>query len=220
VRQVDSYGGGQLETRRWRAILLVGPTGSGKTPLGRLLDLRGLKGQRCIHFDFGNAMRTCVDEPVCQLTKDEVRIVRESLMAGTLLEDRHFIIAKKLLLGFIGERKADGNTLVVLNGLPRHIGQAIAVEQFIDMQLLVRLDCPPDVALQRIQMNTGGDRCGRTDDTLDRVRERVDLFRQRTEPLLDHYRGLGLPVIDVAVGVRTTARDTYRQIEDRYLPRT
>jgi adenylate kinase len=220
LRQVNSCGGGQLETKQWRAILLIGPTGSGKTPLGRLLDLRGFREQRCIHFDFGNTMRSCLDEPVSQLTKDEIHIVRESLVAGTLLEDEHFIIAEKLLLSFIEQRKADEDTLVVLNGLPRHIGQAIAMEQFIDMQLLVRLDCPPDVALHRIQMNAGGDRCGRNDDTLARVRERVDLFRQRTEPLLGHYRGGGLPVISVAVGVATTAQDMYRQIENQYLPRT
>ena len=191
--------------KRWRAILLIGPTGSGKTPLGQLLDLRGLKGKRCIHFDFGNAMRTCIDESVKQLTQDEIRVVRESLMTGTLLEDKHFIIAEKLLLGFVGERKADGDTLVVLNGLPRHIGQAIAMEQFVDMQLLVKLECPPEVVLDRIQMNTGGDRCGRTDDTWDEVRRRVDLFEDRTEPLLNHYRGLMVPIVNVDVRVETTA---------------
>ncbi|MFA5316494.1 MAG: nucleoside monophosphate kinase [Dehalococcoidales bacterium] len=202
--------------KREKAILLIGPTGSGKTPLGQLLELRGLKGGRCIHFDFGNTLRTCIDDSNSQLTQDEIHVIKESLMAGTVLEDKHFVIAKKLLLNFIKERKADGDILIVLNGLPRHIGQAIAMEQFIDIRLLVKLECPPAVVLDRIQMNTGGDRSGRADDTLDKIKQRVELFKQRTEPLLDYYCGFKLPIIYVDVRLETTAQDMYRQIETRY----
>jgi adenylate kinase family enzyme len=47
------------------AILLLGPTGSGKTPLGQVLERRGLWGHRCSHFDFGDNLREIVarDEP-------------------------------------------------------------------------------------------------------------------------------------------------------------
>ena len=39
------------------ALLLIGPTGSGKTPLGELLERSGLWGRPCRHFDFGERMR-------------------------------------------------------------------------------------------------------------------------------------------------------------------
>jgi adenylate kinase family enzyme len=94
----------------------------------------------------------------------------------------------------------------------------MAMEELIDMQLLVKLECPPEVVLDRIQMNTGGDRCGRTDDTWHEVKKRVDLFEHRTKPLLAHYRGLMVPIMNVDVGVETTARDMYRQIENQYPP--
>ncbi|MCX7427258.1 MAG: hypothetical protein NTW96_16720 [Planctomycetia bacterium] len=42
------------------AMLLLGPTGSGKTPLGDLLERRGLGGRRCVHFDFGAHLRRIV----------------------------------------------------------------------------------------------------------------------------------------------------------------
>ena len=42
------------------ALLLIGPTGSGKTPLGDLLDREGLWHRRCCHFDFGERMRRIV----------------------------------------------------------------------------------------------------------------------------------------------------------------
>ena len=41
----------------FKAVLLVGPTGCGKSPLGQLLERLGLKGMRCLHFDFGKRLR-------------------------------------------------------------------------------------------------------------------------------------------------------------------
>jgi adenylate kinase family enzyme len=199
--------------KRFKAILLIGPTGAGKTPLGQLLEKRGLKGKRCIHFDFGNALRKCVADPDSRLTRDEIRIVGKSLATGALLEDKDFIIAEKLLLDFIRERRAGGNSFVVLNGLPRHAGQARAIERFIDMRLLVKLDCPLGVVLARIQMDTGGDRSGRTDDALDEVEQRVKLFKKRTEPLIDYYRGMRVPLLSIDIKAKSTAQEMYRQIE-------
>jgi hypothetical protein len=40
-----------------KAILPLGPTGSGKTPLGDYLEERGLFGRRCVHFDFGEKFK-------------------------------------------------------------------------------------------------------------------------------------------------------------------
>ncbi|MEE8450650.1 MAG: hypothetical protein V3R99_02015 [Thermoguttaceae bacterium] len=48
------------DNNRNRAALLLGPTGAGKTPLGRLIEQRGLWGVRCLHFDFGDNLREVV----------------------------------------------------------------------------------------------------------------------------------------------------------------
>ena len=40
-----------------QAVVLLGPTGSGKTPLGEWLEAKGLGGRRCHHFDFGTRLR-------------------------------------------------------------------------------------------------------------------------------------------------------------------
>ena len=45
---------------RPRALLLLGPTGSSKTPLGQLIEQRGLWQTRCLHFDFGANLRQIV----------------------------------------------------------------------------------------------------------------------------------------------------------------
>ena len=42
------------------AVLLLGPTGAGKSPLGDWLEARGLWGRPCHHFDFGANLRAIV----------------------------------------------------------------------------------------------------------------------------------------------------------------
>jgi len=237
------------------AILLIGPTGSGKSPLGDLLAERSLppspldaargfggpgRGRACAHFDFGRELRRVVSSqwgghsclpdrtPPLDLTPDELDFVRRALDEGVLLENEHFHVAWKVLTAFIARRiGADkGNShrpptaqpqtpntdhrtppLVVLNGLPRHIGQAIDVDCIVDVRLVIHLCCTPEVVLERIRTNAGGDRAGRADDDLDSVRRRLADFDQRTKPLIDHYAALGANVIELDVGTGTTPTD-------------
>ncbi len=51
---------GEAATPRNAAILLLGPTGTGKTPLGNVLAVRGWRGLPCLHFDFGANLRELV----------------------------------------------------------------------------------------------------------------------------------------------------------------
>jgi adenylate kinase family enzyme len=201
---------------RWKSVLLVGPTGSGKTPLGHHIEKEGLMGNLCLHFDFGEALRTSVNQLAGQLKSGELDIVGKSLRNGTLLENEHFPIAKKLLLSYLAMQNVTENTLIVLNGLPRHVGQAMAMEVLINMKALVSLECEPVIVWERIRIDSGGDRVGRNDDTLDEVKQRFDVFRKRTTPLLNYYHGLGVPVLSLYVGPKTTAQDMYMQLLDKW----
>jgi adenylate kinase len=198
---------------RWKAVLLVGPTGCGKTPLGDLLESEGIWGSRCLHFDFGRELRVSLGKRSGRLTHYERGLVGELLEAGALLEDEHFAIAGKLLAGFIAERNADAAAVVVLNGLPRHVGQAGAMEAVVEIRALVSLECAPEVVWERVRTNSGGDRSERTDDTLEEVTRRIEVFRQRTLPLLEYYGARGVPVLHLEVGVKTTALEMRRILE-------
>jgi len=202
---------------RYPAILLVGPTGAGKTPLGELLEAAGLWGKRCLHFDFGSELRAAASQPAGPLTPRERALVQRLLDSGALLEDEHFPIARKLLVSFLAERKAGRDTLVVLNGLPRHAGQARDIESVIEMRALVSLECTPQTVWERIRTNAGGDRAQRADDTLAEVKQRLAVFRERTAPLLAYYRSRGVPVLRVNVGVTTTAEQIRRELETQTL---
>jgi len=188
-----------------RAILLVGPTGSGKTPLGECFERRGWRGHCCAHFDFGAQLR-CVASgesvPDCLSIADRV-FVGEVLQSGALLEDEQFQIAEKILRFFAAQREVGKDGYLLLNGLPRHVGQAADVDRVAGVELVIHLQCTPEMVRHRIRIDAGGDRAGRVDDDDRLVARKLEIFRKRSAPLLDHYCRLGVPVEEVEVTEKT-----------------
>ncbi len=194
-----------LRAPRQPALLVVGPTGSGKTPLGALLDERGLNGTRCAHFDFGANLREAVRKgPGGLFGSDDIAFLSDVLRTGALLENEHFAIAERVLKSFLAERAVDEKTLVVLNGLPRHAGQAEALDGMIDVRAVVRLECSAEDVPARIRSNIGGDRGDRLDDDPTAVRKKLELYHARTAPLIDWYRLRGSRIETVNVTATTT----------------
>ena len=190
------------------ALLLLGPTGSGKTPLGDHLEAHGLRGRRCAHFDFGAQLRN-VAERGAHPTLDAaaVGVIAAVLVTGRLLTDDEFPIAEALLRAFLVERGVGEHDRVVLNGLPRHAGQAEAVERIVHVETVLALQCSPEVVRERIRRNTGGDRSEREDDSLDAIAAKLKLYSERTRPLLDHYAATRARIFTVDVGPDTQPSD-------------
>jgi adenylate kinase len=192
------------------AILLLGPTGSGKTPLGQLLEREGLWGRRCFHFDFGENLRAAAGKRLrthSGLTLAEFATVVESLETGRLLTDREFPIAAKILKAFSVRKCADRGDLLILNGLPRHVGQAKRIDRLVDIIAVVYLVCGARTALCRIRLNVGGDRKGRSDDSPAQVRAKLGVFAKQTAPLLDHYGRKGVRILPVNIKLTAKAED-------------
>ncbi|MBM4090935.1 MAG: hypothetical protein FJ276_16160 [Planctomycetes bacterium] len=206
-----------MSHKRYAAMVLLGPTGSGKTPLGHVLAARGLLNSRCVHFDFGENLRDIVarGEPDDGISRDDLDFLRRVLDTGALLEDRDSPIALRILQSFLARRRVEAATTLVLNGLPRHVGQAIALAQLLDMHTAVLLSCPLDVVLKRIANNAGGDREQRADDDRALIERKLELFRQRTAPLVDHFRDTGARVIRLEVTADMTANDMWMSLSDR-----
>jgi adenylate kinase len=189
------------------AILLLGPTGSGKTPLGRLLAERGLQGRRCLHFDFGAELRRAASDGAPGLDAKALAVLRAVLACGRLLTDAEFPIAEALLRECVAAHGAGEDAWLILNGLPRHAGQAEAMERLVRVRTVAVLECAPDVVRERIRRNSGGDRMGRADDTPAAVEARLRLFTERTEPLCAFYAARGARVIRIPVQVMTRAQE-------------
>jgi len=188
-------------TARRAALLMIGPTGSGKTPLGAYWERHGLWGLPCRHFDFGAQLRRVARHGGGRagLTDGETARVREVLATGALLEPEDTPLALRVLEAYLRRHALPATGWLVLNGFPRHVGQAEALAPHADVRRLVVLDCPAAVVAARIRRNSGGDRVGRTDDQPAAIAARIALFTRRTLPLLDHYRALGVRIDTVKV---------------------
>jgi len=197
------------ETGPWPSLLLVGPTGSGKTPLGGELERRGLGGRPCVHFDFGASLRRIAAAPdgMAGLAAEELAAVRASLATGALFEERDTAMILKVLRAFAEERRLAPGSLLVLNGLPRHPGQAEALSDVIAVERVVYLQAGAAVIRDRLRIDPGGDRTGRVDDSIEAVERRLADFREMTLPLLDHYRRQGVPVTVLPVTAAMTAAE-------------
>ncbi len=202
---------------RYPALLLLGPTGAGKTPLGDLLQARGLGSRRCLHFDFGANLRRLVerDRPDRLIRREDLDFLKRVLQTGALLEDEQFSLAERVLRAFLAENGAGEQAVVVLNGLPRHVGQAEAVGRILDVQAVVSLECSAETVFRRIERNAGGDRSGRTDDDLDSVRRKLRTFTERTASLVDHYRKRGTRVLTIEVAETTTPEEMLELVGSR-----
>lgn len=192
-------------------VLLVGPTGSGKTPLGESLSARGFDQWRFHHFDFGHRLRMVVSgsHGSCLFDDAERRLIEEILGSGRLLTNEEFFIADRLLRSFLSKLGDEPHRtdVIVLNGLPRNVFQALRVAEIVAIRLVVSLDCDEEVVFQRIRSDAGGDRNGRNDDAENLVRKRYAVYARETKPLLDFYESLGIPIFDLPVTASSTAAE-------------
>lgn len=198
-----------------KAVLLVGPTSSGKTPLGDLLEKEGLAGFGCAHFDFGARFRAAAasPQPPAPLAAEDVGMIRESMRTGALLTDDQFHIAHKILKSFLDSCSAE---MIVLNGMPRHAGQARGIEDIARVVCVIELACDGGTVTERIKRDTGGDRAERNDDLPELVARKLEIFEAQTRPLLGWYKENGVPVLTVDVSVVSTSADMKRQIDERF----
>ena len=183
----------------YRAVLLLGPTGAGKTPLGEIIQRRGLWGSECLHFDFGAHLREIVsrNRPDNRISRRDIEFLKQVLSSGALLEDEDFSLARRILQSFIARRGADCQTRIVLNGLPRHVGQARSIDKMMHVEVVVHLRCSSETVFRRIRSNLAGDRTDRVDDDLDAIRQKLAIFNHRTASLLEHYSKRRIVVVEV-----------------------
>ncbi len=138
--------------------------------------------------------------------------------------ERGELVPDEVTVGMVRERlsRADASKGAILDGFPRTIGQAEALEELLaemDHQLAVvpNIQVPDDVLLARLagrwtcrkcgamyhhlfsppQEEGVCDRCGgelyqRPDDTPETQKHRIEVYKEQTAPLIDYYREKGL----------------------------
>jgi adenylate kinase len=187
------------------AVLLLGPTGVGKSPLGDRLARSGFLGRKAYHLDFGLALRNALSETASSTySSDDLLFIRGVLENGLLLENEQFPLARKIIARALDRFGFGPDDLLILNGIPRHAGQARDIAAIATIHALVVLDCSADAVYCRLRENIGGDRDVRQDDGVELVQKKLDLFLERTRPLIEHFERARCKVYRLDVGERTT----------------
>jgi adenylate kinase len=158
-------------------ILLLGPQGSGKgTQAKRISEEYGIP-----HVSTGDMLRDAIAEG----TKLGRR-VKPILERGDLVPD-------DVMVELIRERlsREDAASGFVLDGFPRTIAQAEALDAMLremgrELTIVFELQLSDEACLDRLLRRAQVE--GRTDDTPEAIRNRLDRYHQETEPVIEHYR--------------------------------
>lgn len=161
-------------------IILLGPQGSGKGTQAKLLATElGVP-----HVSTGDMFRAAIADQ----TPLGVR-VKAVLDAGELVPD-------DLTIALVQERLSgpDAVSGFILDGFPRNRAQAEALDQWLDgigrpVDAVLCFELSNDVATER--MLARADAEGRADDTPEAIARRLEIYRDQTAPLQEHYRKRG-----------------------------
>ena len=179
-------------------ILLLGPPGAGKgTQATKLCEQYDLD-----HVSTGDALRANKD------METEYGTPRSFMEAGELVPDE---VVNEVLAAALEE--ADG---YVLDGYPRNLDQVDFLDEATDLDAVVFFDVAEAELVERLTGRRvceecgenyhvdfappeedgvcdacGGDLYQREDDQEDVVRERLEVYEENTEPVIEHYRKTG-----------------------------
>lgn len=161
-------------------ILLLGPQGAGKGTQGKLISAEyGIP-----HVATGDMLRAAMAAGT-----ELGRQVKPIYDSGRLVPD-------DLMIALIRERlgEEDAREGFVLDGFPRTMAQAEALEEMLreigrDLDVVFEFQLPDQVGRERMLKRAAEE--GRTDDTPEAIDERLRLYHEETEPLIEYYRSRG-----------------------------
>jgi adenylate kinase len=159
-------------------LLLLGPQGSGKGTQAKLIS----RTYGIPQVATGDMIRE-----IKELDTELGRRVREIYDRGDLVDDA-------TIVELIESRLDRGDTIpgFVLDGFPRNTAQAEALDALLSrlgrgLDVVFELQVADrDVLLDRLAKRAADE--GRTDDTPEAIRKRLEIYDRETAPLVEYYR--------------------------------
>jgi adenylate kinase len=161
----------------------MGPPGSGKGTQGDKL----AEELSLTHIAVGDLLRSEVEAAT-----DLGRAVAAPMERGELISDD---LIAELIGPYVLAAASNGG--YILDGFPRTLTQAVAARQVandlnVDADVVVWLEVPPTELIRRLVGRSQEER--RSDDAIEIVKRRLQVYEDATRPLLDYYHGRGLLV--------------------------
>ncbi len=176
-------------------VLVVGPQGAGKgTQSRRIAEEYGVE-----HITTGGALRANKQRDISHLGL-EYDTPGAYMEAGELVPDE--------VVDAIVEAALDRVDGFVLDGYPRNMDQAAALDEMTDLDVVLVLDVSRETSVERLTGRRVDPETGenyhvefdlpedeavrerlvqREDDTREAVETRLDVFEEETAPVIDHY---------------------------------
>jgi len=157
-------------------IVLFGPPGSGKGTQSEKL----IEKYKLVHISTGDLLRAEL------AAKTELGLKAKSIMdKGELVPDDIVIgmIKKKL------EEHKDGPGFI-FDGFPRTVAQARALRTALTdyderVTYMITLNVPKEELVTRLLKR--GEMTGRSDDNMETIQNRIDVYEQQTAPVIYYY---------------------------------
>jgi len=162
-------------------LLLLGPPGAGKgTQAERLMHALGIP-----QISTGDMLRAAV--------KAGSEIGRRA----KVFMDRGDLVPDEVVIGVAEERlrQPDAAKGFILDGFPRTAAQAEALDAMlrrlgVGLERCVALRVDEDELVERLLKRAELE--GRSDDNEETIRNRMRVYREKTQPLIDYYAGRGV----------------------------
>jgi adenylate kinase len=190
--------------------LVLGPQGSGKGTQAKLI----AKTYGIPHIATGDMIRE-----MKELDTELGRRVKEIYDRGDLVDDA-------TIVELIESRLDRGDTIpgFILDGFPRNTAQAEALDELLhrlgrDLDVVFELQVGDrEVLLDRIAKRAVEE--GRSDDTPEAIRKRLEIYERETAPLVEYYRStrgnvVGIHADQSVDAVFSEIRETLDQVAAR-----
>jgi len=158
-------------------LIIFGPPGSGKGTHSKKI----VEKYDFVHISTGDIFRN-------EMAKDTDlgKLAKKYIDKGKLVPDN--VVLKMLFSNIAMYENPKG---FVLDGFPRTIEQAEKLDETIlnktlNTTLVISLDVTDDELIARLLKR--GEDSHRSDDNEEIIRQRLEVYKQQTKPLLDHYK--------------------------------
>jgi adenylate kinase len=168
-----------------KKVVLLGPPGSGKGTQSKFL----VEKFGFIQISTGDLLRDQVQQKDSSMGKE----ISEIMKNGELVPDE---IVIKLIIEKISIFKEEN---IIFDGFPRNINQAKVLDESLEkisvsLDKAVFINVDYEILKERIisRINESGDENKRSDDNVQTLVKRIDVYKKNTLPIVKYYKEKGI----------------------------